>query len=111
MIVPIPFFNFGAGLGKNTLLSILILFNILLLIFGVIVYNIYLNDNYLGSFWQWSWDTVYFLKVGVENTHAGDIAPLFWIALFLIDGMALFVLATEWIEKFLDKLNSNNERL
>jgi hypothetical protein len=109
MIIPMPMMNMGGG-GKNTHLSVIIMSNIVLLFFLLFfVYQYNVDENYIESFWKWSWDMHYkyseyhFCNWKKIDTYAGLASVFFWIPFFTINGITFIIWSSEKIEKLLDK--------
>jgi len=102
----IPMMSAGGGTPK-TELSIVIMFNIfLLLVLAFFVYQYHIDKDYIGSFWEWSWDENYKFRdfnktLEVIDTYASVAGICFWIPFFVINGMAFFAWVSNKIEKLL----------
>lgn len=71
--------------------AIFIVFNFVLLICFSILYYQFYKSSYIGNFWNWSWDSDIML------------GPISWIALFVLNGLAVLCFLCAFVEKLLEK--------
>lgn len=85
IIVPV---NTNVNMSPKAWLAMLIVFNVIIAILGIIAYNYYSQETYPGNFWEWSWDGMAGLMHGAHN----DWGMIFWTAFLIVDGVALFTI-------------------
>ena len=66
-----------SNISNRGLLALFIVLNILLILSFFLNYHSFLNEPYVGTFWNWSWDFDYWLRV--EETKQDLAIGLFWI--------------------------------
>lgn len=103
----------GGGVTKNSAISILIVFNLLLLVSFCVLYYLFTKENYDGTFWAWTWDDDFrynqfrCCNFKYIDTYAGMGVIFLWIPLFYTNGIAIVFLLISLVEKFIQNLYKN----
>lgn len=105
----IPFFTGGGdNVSNKQLLSFYIVINLLLVIFFGILFYLFMKGDYVGNFWEWSWDDKYSWRKYQEGMNFP--AGMFWITVFFLNGIALIIWLCGIVEKYLlTPKNKNDE--
>jgi hypothetical protein len=91
--------NSHNGLTKQSAISLLITLNVLFVISFTILCFLFTKDSFNGSFWDWCWDSKYFLED--PKTNAGLGSFFLWIPMFCANGIGALIFLWSTIDSFI----------